>query len=95
MSDTPDGTARTPQDNPVAYLIRLAKTRQLPTPETRRRIREEAGLTQADIAHAFGVNRPTVSRWENGDRVPTGAYAADYALLLRALATELDRKEAE
>lgn len=34
-----------------------------------RRVRTEAGVTQADLAERLGVNRMTVSRLEQGDAV--------------------------
>lgn len=33
-----------------------------------KRIREELGMTQAQLAEAIGVHRVTVAKWEAGDR---------------------------
>lgn len=33
-----------------------------------RRLREEAGLTQGQLAKAAGITRQTISRWESGQR---------------------------
>jgi len=33
-----------------------------------KRIREDTGLTQAEIAKVLGVDRVTVARWETGTR---------------------------
>jgi transcriptional regulator with XRE-family HTH domain len=35
-----------------------------------RRTYETAGVSQADIAKAIGVDQPTVSKWARGDRRP-------------------------
>jgi DNA-binding transcriptional regulator YiaG len=50
-----------------------------------RQLREEAGVSQAEVAAAVGVTRACVSRWEAGARKPTGAAAQRYARLLDLL----------
>lgn len=50
-----------------------------------RRLREEAGISQAEVAAAVGVTRACVSRWEAGARKPTGSAAQRYARLLELL----------
>jgi DNA-binding transcriptional regulator YiaG len=51
-----------------------------------RKLREQAGLSQEEIADAIGVTRACVSRWEAGARRPTGDAAQRYAQLLDLLA---------
>jgi DNA-binding transcriptional regulator YiaG len=53
-----------------AELARARTRGSLPPPALRRLIRERAGLTQAALARALGVNRAVLSRWENGERTP-------------------------
>lgn len=36
-------------------------------------IRRKTGLSQAAFARAFGISRPTLAKWEQGRRSPTGA----------------------
>ena len=48
-------------------------------------VREAAGLTQGELARALDVAPATVSRWEAGQRLPSGQ-AIRYARLLRVLA---------
>ena len=50
-----------------------------------RQIRECARLSQADVARSVGADQSTVARWERGERVPRGAPALKYALLLDRL----------
>jgi DNA-binding XRE family transcriptional regulator len=46
----------------------VAKTGRLA--QRLRRARDEAGLTQVELAEALGVSPSTVSRWENGKGAP-------------------------
>jgi transcriptional regulator with XRE-family HTH domain len=48
-----------------------------------RRAREDKGLSQYDIAKEVGLNRPQVSRYENGHNIPT-------VLVLAAIAAYLE-----
>jgi DNA-binding transcriptional regulator YiaG len=48
-------------------------------------IRSRARLSQSAIARAVGVSRPTVLRWEAGERRPSGLAAVRLAYLLREL----------
>jgi DNA-binding XRE family transcriptional regulator len=69
----------------------------LPSPAERRRIREAAGLTQAEVARKLHVSRHTISKferrggWVNGRRLPgrepSGATRVLYSELLRCLDT--------
>lgn len=36
-----------------------------------KRLREEKGLTQAELANLIGVTQPTVAQYEKGMKVPT------------------------
>lgn len=74
-----------------ALLATSRRRRSIPVPEDRRSLREEAGLTQAEVAQALGVSRPTVVRWENGERTPRGRLLDDYVKLLTRLARDVAR----
>jgi len=41
--------------------------------ETLRKLRIDKGLSQRELAERMFVTRPTVSRWENGNRLPDAA----------------------
>lgn len=60
----------------------------LPPPKERRRLREAASLTQAQLARRVGVTRETVRAWESGRSNPRGRKRDAYAKLLRTLAEE-------
>lgn len=81
----------------VRHAERTGYEAPLPSPNNRRRLREQAGWTQEDIAQEVFVNRTTVARWEtpagyhNGVRLngrePTGESRKDYSKLLRSFET--------
>lgn len=50
------------------------------------RVRELAGLSQADVAQLVGVTPAAISRWESGERRPTGDPAVAYGRALRRIA---------
>ncbi|MFF5101856.1 helix-turn-helix domain-containing protein [Streptomyces sp. NPDC000134] len=58
----------------------------LPPPRARRRLREAASLTQAQLAARVGVSRETVRAWETGRTTPRGRKGEAYARLLDSLA---------
>ncbi|GGS24446.1 helix-turn-helix domain-containing protein [Streptomyces griseoviridis] len=60
----------------------------LPPPKARRRLREAAALTQAQLATRVGVSRETVRAWETGRTTPHGRKREAYARLLARLAQE-------
>ncbi|MFI6873975.1 helix-turn-helix domain-containing protein [Streptomyces sp. NPDC050400] len=60
----------------------------LPDAQARRDLREQAGLSKAQVARALGVSPSTVSGWETS-REPTGEVRAKYAYLLDGLAAKL------
>lgn len=57
--------------------------RDLPQPQMRRALRLAAGATQSEIASECGVDRASVSRWENGHRTPRGEHLVRYSAVLR------------
>jgi transcriptional regulator with XRE-family HTH domain len=50
-----------------------------------RQVRERAQLSQSEFGEALGVQPATISRWENGQRVPRGRVAERLTHLLREL----------
>jgi transcriptional regulator with XRE-family HTH domain len=66
--------------NDLIRVRRMAKT------GTARHIREEAGLSLAEIADAAGLHKTTVFRYEHGLRRPRGEAAARYLRVLEELA---------
>ena len=43
------------------------------------KLREEKGLSQRELAVASGVTPASISRWENGERIPNAVYIAQLA----------------
>ncbi|MET9820762.1 helix-turn-helix domain-containing protein [Streptomyces sp. NPDC006349] len=60
----------------------------LPPPRERRRLRETAALTQAQLGTRVGVAPGTVRAWESGRTTPRGRKREAYAKLLATLAGE-------
>jgi DNA-binding transcriptional regulator YiaG len=55
--------------NGIEELLERARSRRtLPPPAERRRIREDAGISQHEVAKALGVSWTAVYRWERGSR---------------------------
>ena len=73
----------------MTLLEEVRRSRRLPPPDTARKIREAAGVTQERLAQELGVHRMTVHRWETGERTPRGLHRALYAQLLEALHGEV------
>ncbi|MDD1059685.1 helix-turn-helix domain-containing protein, partial [Streptomyces cocklensis] len=69
-----------------ALLEEVAAAEVLPPPAERRRLREAAGLSQAQIAHAVDTRREAVGNWESGRTEPRSPQRAAYARLLEGLA---------
>ncbi|MFC7885332.1 helix-turn-helix domain-containing protein [Streptomyces sp. NPDC057376] len=67
----------------------------LPPPKARRRLRESAALTQAQLAARVGVARETVRAWESGRTTPRGRKREAYAQLLSTLAEEAAARRAK
>ncbi|WP_039933521.1 helix-turn-helix domain-containing protein [Streptomyces viridochromogenes] len=57
----------------------------LPPPDERRRLREAASLTRAQLASRVGVTSETVRGWETGRSTPRGRKGRRYARLLKSL----------
>jgi len=76
--------------NALDRVIALVLVRRLVTSGTAKEIRLGAGLSLADIATACGIDQSTVSRWERGERTPTGEGARRYGELLAALSSAAD-----
>jgi transcriptional regulator with XRE-family HTH domain len=75
-------------DSLAAALEKARLRRRLPDPKTRRALRQRAGLPQAAVARAVGVDRATISRWESGEREPGEAHLRSYIETLGRLARE-------
>jgi DNA-binding transcriptional regulator YiaG len=60
----------------------------LPDPDTRRRLRERAKLSQVELARHVGdgVSGSTLCRWETGQIEPRGVLRDRYVEALRCLA---------
>lgn len=66
-------------------MEKLRSRRNLPSPELCRTLRVAAGASQADLAEILGVHRETVSRWERGERRPSGEHLLRYLEVLEEL----------
>ncbi|MEU0730358.1 helix-turn-helix domain-containing protein [Streptomyces sp. NPDC006140] len=62
----------------------------LPPPKERRRLREAASLTRAQLASRVGVTSETVRGWETGRVPPRGRKGEKYAKVLNSLGTAGD-----
>ncbi|MYV96482.1 helix-turn-helix transcriptional regulator [Streptomyces sp. SID1034] len=71
-----------------SLLASVGPQADLPDPEARRALREQAQLSKAQVARALGVSPSTVSAWEAG-RDPAGEVRVKYAYLLDGLSTKL------
>jgi DNA-binding XRE family transcriptional regulator len=69
-------------------VVAIARGRRLARTGTGRLIRENAGVSVRQLAASLGINPSAVSRWERGERVPSGRHAERYALLLEQLGRE-------
>ncbi|WP_326581873.1 helix-turn-helix domain-containing protein (plasmid) [Actinacidiphila glaucinigra] len=72
--------------NAVDSLLQQVDRGDLPAPAERRRLREEAGLTQQQIAQALATRTQSVGDWEAGRREPRPPKRDAYARLLEGLA---------
>ncbi|MFF7891154.1 sigma factor-like helix-turn-helix DNA-binding protein [Streptomyces sp. NPDC007907] len=64
--------------------------RPLPAPKERRRLREAASLTRAQLASRVGVTSETVRGWETGRSTPRGRKGEKYVKLLHSLGDEAE-----
>ena len=69
-----------------ALVEQVLAARRLPPPTVARAIRDEAGVSQQQLADELRINRVTVARWELGERVPRGELRLRYIALLEELA---------
>ena len=67
-------------------LLLLVEARESARSGRARRVRELAGVSQAMLGLAVGVDGSAISRWERGLRAPRGPAAVRYAQTLRVLA---------
>lgn len=67
-------------------IERVRDASRLPAPWRRRQIREDAAVSQRELAGALEVNVMTLNYWERGIAKPRGRNAARYARLLDQLA---------
>jgi transcriptional regulator with XRE-family HTH domain len=71
-------------------LAQVRLERELPPPSKCRQLRLRAGITQTAVAEVVEVNRASVSRWEAGSRIPTGANLVHYLEVLDLLRLEVE-----
>src|SRR5438046_2872809 len=71
-----------------SLLASVGPQAELPAPEVRRDLREQAGLSKAQVARTLGVSPSTVTGWEGG-RDPVGGVRTKYAYLLDGLSAKL------
>jgi DNA-binding transcriptional regulator YiaG len=69
-------------------IEKARERKKFPKPAQRRLMREEAGLTLKDMARALRVTQAAVSRWESGDREPSGRLREKYLKVLERLRHE-------
>ncbi|MGA5134783.1 helix-turn-helix domain-containing protein [Streptomyces olivoreticuli] len=70
-----------------SLLAAVGPEAELPAPQKRRELREQARLSKAQVARALGVSPSTVAGWEGG-RDPVGEIRTKYAYLLDGLAAK-------
>ncbi len=74
------------ETTPVGRLEHiLATRRRLPPPARRRQLREQCGLSAAELAACMGVSRQAVAQWERGVRTPQGENLDTYVAMLDRL----------
>lgn len=64
---------------------RLEAATKLPAPRTRRAIRNDAGISQQEIADEIGVHRMTIARWEAGTHQPRGDRLVQYFQIIEQM----------
>ncbi|MGY5137181.1 helix-turn-helix transcriptional regulator, partial [Streptomyces nigrescens] len=78
----------------VDALLEQVAQDDLPGPAERKRLREAAGLSQAQIATALNARREAVGNWEAGRTEPRPPKRAAYARLLEGLAARFPAPDA-
>lgn len=66
-------------------VVKAQALKRLPTPSLARAIREQARVSQVDVAADLKVHPTTVARWEAGVRRPRGELLVRYVELLDEL----------
>ncbi|WP_189820415.1 telomere-associated protein Tap [Streptomyces olivaceoviridis] len=79
----------------VDALLEQVAQDDLPPPAERKRLREAAGLSQAQIAKALDARREAVGNWESGKTEPRPPKRAAYARLLEGLAARFPAPTAD
>lgn len=79
----------------VDVLLEQVAQDDLPPPAERKRLREAAGLSQAQIAAALNTRREAVGNWETGKTEPRPPKRAAYARLLEGLAARFPAPTAD
>jgi transcriptional regulator with XRE-family HTH domain len=69
----------------ASELNDLAQVRALAASGVARSIRESKSITLGEVAESSGIAKSTLSRWERGQRQPTGKPAVRYMKVLRSL----------
>lgn len=69
----------------TTQALELTEARRLLQTGEARRIREAAGLSLQEVGEVVGTSSAALSRWETGQRRPTGRAALRYARLLGRL----------
>ena len=81
----PMDASRPSPEMATEQAIELVEMRRLARSGGARARRQQAGLSLAEVGRAVGASAAAVSRWENGQRRPTGGAALAYARLLRRI----------
>ncbi|MFF4248889.1 helix-turn-helix domain-containing protein [Streptomyces sp. NPDC001822] len=68
-----------------ALLEEARLTASMPSPAERRRLREAASLSRAQVATAVGVGRSTIANWEEGVSDPAPPARLEYLRLMKGL----------
>lgn len=71
-------------------VLQLREARRLLRTGEARSAREAAGLSLNEVGSVCGVTPGAVSRWERGERRPTGQPAVAYARLLTSIRAAQD-----
>ncbi|CCK32971.1 putative telomere-binding protein (plasmid) [Streptomyces davaonensis JCM 4913] len=79
--------------NAVDALLEQVAQDDLPPPAERKRLREAAGLSQAQVAKVTATRREAVGNWESGKTEPRPPQRAAYARLLDGLAARFPAPE--
>lgn len=61
----------------------------MPISQNMKKARTEAGLSQIALANKLGVSQKDISRWENGERVPTIQSLKKFCEVLKISADEI------